>query len=320
MSGVPSPFRDGLAPGAAAPPLSPEFAHALAEPATTSAKTYMADISEFQPDVNDARYLAWSKAMGIRAAFGDAHDDGAWYGGARRQALHDGGVRFLAIYHFLVAGQDGEAQANVLHDLVGPLRTGEVIVADFEQGSHAMLTAWYNRMVNWYPRQHLWTYTGLWFGGQQGALPVQWLAAYQSAEPSSPHTLWQFTDSFAVPGVGTADCSVFDGTIDQLAALGYGGTPPVTAPGTTPAPGGLHATVKVTASALNCSWSAVHGAAGYHFQMERYQGGFGWVLTVNEQVDGITHSEPVAPGTHYRWRVAAGTSGYTWSAWQPVTP
>lgn len=312
-----APFRDGLAPGAEAPAVH-LAAHALAAPAVASARTYMADVSEFQPDVNDAKYLAWSKAMGIRAAFGDAHDDGAWYGGARRQALHDGGVRFLSIYHFLVAGQDGTAQANALHDLVGPLRKGEVLVADFEQGEKSMLTAWYNRMTALgYPRQHLWTYTGLWFGGQQGALPVEWIAAYQAAEPTSPHTLWQFSESFAVPGVGTADCSVFHGTIDELAALAYGGTPPVTAPGMAPVPGGLHSSVRASAYVLDCSWAAVKGATGYHYQLERYQDGFGWVLTANEMAAGVTHSEPVSHGTRYRWRVAAVAPGLgvTWAGW-----
>jgi len=70
---------------------------------------------------------------------------------------------------------------------------------------------------------HLWTYTGLDFGATNGALPVQWVADYASAEPSSPHKLWQFTDSFNVPGVGTADCSLFHGTMDELAALAYQG-------------------------------------------------------------------------------------------------
>jgi peptidoglycan hydrolase-like protein with peptidoglycan-binding domain len=47
----------------------------------------------------------------------------------------------------------------------------------------------------------------------------------QPAEPRSLHRLWQFTDSFPVPGVGRCDASVFHGTIGQLAALGYGGKP-----------------------------------------------------------------------------------------------
>lgn len=218
MSTVPAgvtPFRAGRPPGAAR-------AAALAAPAFTGTYTLLADISEWQPDVADAAYLAWSKAIVIRAAYGDAHDDRAWYGGQRRALLHAGGARFLGIYQYLVTGQDGGAQADALHALVGALQPGEVLIADFEEGAHAMLTAWYNRMLALgYPARYLWTYTGLNFGQASGALPVQWIAAYGAAEPASPHELWQFTDAFAVPGAGTADCSVFHGSIDQLAALAF---------------------------------------------------------------------------------------------------
>lgn len=60
---------------------------------------------------------------------------------------------------------------------MGGLEKGEVLIADFEQGQKAMLTAWYNRMTALgYPAEYLWTYTGLDFGQSAGALPVQWLA------------------------------------------------------------------------------------------------------------------------------------------------
>jgi len=184
----------------------------------------LADISEFQPQISDAAYLAWSKAIVIRAAYGDAHDDHAWYGGDRRDQLHAGGAKFLGIYQYLVNGQDGAAQASALHRLVGDIRPGEVLIADYEEGQRQMLTAWYLRMRQLYPQAawpYLWTYTGLNFGNAHGVLPVEWIAAYQAAEPVTPHKLWQFTDAYNVPGVGTCDCSVFHGTIDQLAALAY---------------------------------------------------------------------------------------------------
>jgi peptidoglycan hydrolase-like protein with peptidoglycan-binding domain len=47
------------------------------------------------------------------------------------------------------------------------------------------------------------------------------VAAYGQPEPAVRHKLWQFTDNFQVPGVGRADCSIFHGTIDQLAALAW---------------------------------------------------------------------------------------------------
>jgi hypothetical protein len=190
--------------------------------------TLMSDVSEFDPNVADATYLAWSHAIAVRALYGDAHDDGAWYGGQRRADLHAGGVKFLMIYQYLVSGQSGAAQAQAFHNLVGAIEPGEVFVADFEEGEHSMLTDWYNEMLSLYGTgiaSYLWTYSGLDFGEAQGALPVQWLAAYQNTEPSSPHTLWQFTDDYNVPGVGSADCSVYHGTVTQLAAMAYGNAP-----------------------------------------------------------------------------------------------
>lgn len=217
-------FRAGEV--SAASIVAPQIAPHAASPGFTGVYTLLADISEFQPDVDDSAYLQWSKAVVIRAAYGDAHDDQAWYGGQRRTDLHKGGAQFLGIYQYLVAGQDGTGQANALHALAGGLQKGEVFIADYEEGQHSMLSAWYNRMLALgYSDKYLWTYTGLNFGQANGALPVQWIAAYQAGEPSSSHTLWQFTDRYSFPGViGTADCSVFHGDIGQLAALAYGGT------------------------------------------------------------------------------------------------
>lgn len=182
----------------------------------------VADVSEFQPDVVDAVYLQWSKAIVIRAAYGDAHDDKAWYGGQRRSDLHTGGAQFVGIYQFLVPGQSGAAQAQAFHKLVGPIQHGEVFIADFEQGQRKMLTDWYNEMYKLYPtavRPYIWTYTDESFGQSEGVLPVEWIAKYGGVEPASKHKLWQFTASFHVPGVGVTDCSVFHGSISQLAAL-----------------------------------------------------------------------------------------------------
>jgi GH25 family lysozyme M1 (1,4-beta-N-acetylmuramidase) len=192
----------------------------------TGPVVYLADCSEFQPDINDPVYLRWSKAIIIRAAYGDQHVDHAWYGGARRADLHAAGIEFLGIYQYLVSSQSGASQAQAFHSLVGAIQPGEVFVADFEEGDHQMLTAWYNEMITLYGAgidPYLWTYTGLSFGSANGASNAQWIAAYGQSEPKGPHKLWQFTDSLAVPGVGTSDCSLFHGTMAELAALAYKG-------------------------------------------------------------------------------------------------
>jgi len=213
---------------------------------SAAAATYLCDVSEFEPSIADATYLRWSRAIIIRALYGDAHDDAAWYGGARRADLHAGGALFVGCYQYLVGSQSGAAQAQAFHKLVGAIKPGEVFIADIEEGDRALLTAWYNAMVSLYGsgiKPYLWTYTGLVFGEAEGILPVQWIADYTSTEPSTPHKLWQFSDSYQVPGVGTADCSVFHGTIDQLAELAYR-TPSKPKPSPAPKPDPTPATPK----------------------------------------------------------------------------
>lgn len=214
--GRPLPFRAGRTD--AAKQAQPHFS------ALTGPSVLLADVSEFDPNIADPVYLQFSQAIVIRAAYGAHHDDLAWRGGLRRARLHSGGARFVGIYQYLVADQDPAAQAQALNDLVGELRPGEVLIPDFEEGQHAMLTGWYNAQLadrGSAVAPYLWTYSGLNFGEANGALPVEWIAAYQATEPASAHKLWQFTDDFAVPGVGTADCSIFHGTMDELAALAY---------------------------------------------------------------------------------------------------
>lgn len=230
----PAMFRAGNVPGELGPGLVP--AAAAAAPGIL-----LADISEFQPDIADAAYLRWSKGVVIRAMYGDAHDDLAWYGGARRDDLHAGGCLFLGIYQYLVSTQDAAAQAHALVSLVGKLRQGEKLVCDIEEGPagaqaarwrqwKAVITAAYGQAAD------PWLYAGESFAGAAGLDP-QWEAAYRAAEPPGNHLLWQFSPSYPVPGVGTADCNRYHGSITELAALGWQASPaPVKAPVKAPAP------------------------------------------------------------------------------------
>ena len=214
---------------------------------TTPEVVLLADVSEFQPDIADAVYLNWSKAIVIRAAYGDAHDDKAWYGGARREDLHKGGVKFLGIYQYIVASQDVGQQADVMASIIG----------DLEEGSGDQKGRW----LSWASEiskllgQDPWNYSGLNFAAEHGISPVDWVADYTVNEPGVSHRLWQFTDSFTVPGVGTADCSLFHGNIDELAALGYQD------PKTAVQPTTVKATPRWTSIQLN--WTGGHAPEGY---------------------------------------------------------
>jgi GH25 family lysozyme M1 (1,4-beta-N-acetylmuramidase) len=219
----PVPFRAGAAPGEDIPAVP----HAVMTPrATPGAVVLMADISEFQPDLHDATYLRWSQAIVIRALYG-TRVDRAWYGGARRDALHAGGARFVGIYAYITS-QDITAQAKAMISLLGRLRPGEKVIADIEEGPGNQQARWvtWAKAINAALHDPPWDYSGLNYAAAHGLQPVTWVAAYGSREPGVPHQLWQFTDRYSVPGVGTCDCSVFHGSIDDLAALAYQGAKP----------------------------------------------------------------------------------------------
>lgn len=197
--------------------------------ASDPAVTLTTDISEFDPEINDAEYVAnFSRACIVRAAYGDAHDDLAWYGGQRRDFLHAAGIKFLGIYQYVVASQEIAPQVDALLRLVGTLRKGEKLIADIEEGSGSQALRWlqWAELVQQATGDSPWDYSGLFFARDHGLAPVNWVAAYGQSEPVVSHTLWQFTDAFPVPGVGVADCSLYHGTVDQLAALAFQGTVP----------------------------------------------------------------------------------------------
>jgi hypothetical protein len=217
--GPPVMFRAGTVTEAASVP-------SLA--AATAAGTLLSDVSEWEPDIADAAYLAWSRAVAVRAMYGTTVDR-AWYGGARRDDLHAGGVAFLGLYQYLTAGQDAAVQAHALVSLLGNLRQGEKPICDIEEGPpgeqaarwrqwSAVITSAYGQAAE------PWLYAGLDFAAAAGLDP-QWEAAYRNTEPPGNHVLWQFSETYPVPGVGIADCSLYHGTIGELAALGWQATP-----------------------------------------------------------------------------------------------
>jgi len=220
----PVPFRAGRT--GETPPLAAATAHLAIPSVTTGQVVLLADVSEFQPDIADATYLRWSQAIVIRALYG-TRTDKAWFGGARRDALHAGGARFVGIYAYIRSDQDITAQAKALISLLGTLRPGEKVIADIEEGDGSQQARWvtWAKTVNAALGDPPWDYSGLFFARDHGLQPVTWVAAYGTREPDPPHQLWQFTDAFTVPGLPSpVDCSVFHGSIDDLAALAYQGT------------------------------------------------------------------------------------------------
>lgn len=220
---LPVMFRAGGGPEEAPQPVTLET-HISMAAVTPTVK--LADVSEFQPNVDDPVYLRWSQAVIFRALYGAQHIDHAWFGGDRRKQFHDNGAQFVGIYQYVVASQPVLQQAAAMVELLGSLQHGEVVIADIEEGSGDLAETWhiYASTIAGALGDQPWDYSGLNFAAAHGLAPVRWVAAYGQSEPSVPHTLWQFTDRFSIPGVGVADCSLFHGTIDQLAALAHSGS------------------------------------------------------------------------------------------------
>lgn len=195
--------------------------------------TFVPDVSEFQPDLHDPVLLKWTKAVIIRAMYGSAHDDKAWFGGQRRALLHQGGAAFVGVYQYLVADQSAVVQAKAFLELVGPLRPGEKYICDLEEGAGNQAGRWqaWAKTVKAATGETPWLYSGLDFARTHGLSP-EWVAAYPTSrllkppavpkgEPAGTHVLWQFSPNFEVPGVGACDCSVFHGSAEELAALAH---------------------------------------------------------------------------------------------------
>jgi hypothetical protein len=326
--GHPVTFRAGRSSQDAAREAGPPFTAFQ----TAGPSVLLADVSEFQPDIADAAYLAWSKAIVIRAAYG-TRTDAAWFGGQRRSLLLSGGARFLGIYQYLTAGQDAAAQARALVSILGgKLNKGEVVIADLEEGSGdqaGRLAAW-SRVIKAELGDEPWSYSGLFFGASAGIAPVDWVAAYQASEPAAYHRLWQFTESFRVPGVGTCDCSVFHGTIDQLAALAHGGTAPPKPP--RPAPPRPPARAEPfpfpAADYLGLESSDPHCHSGFHAAdrphistWQAQMAARGWVITADgmygSQSDGTCRAFQAEKGIRVDGKVGPSTWAASWTS--PVT-
>jgi len=130
-----------------------------------------------------------------------------------------------AAYQYLTKTADPAAAAHAFLATLGDWRPNCTIL-DLEEGDGdqtARQHAWLQVMASDPARD--WTYSGDYFARTHG-LTVDWIAAYQSREPTAAHKLWQFTDAQSFPGIGVCDGSTFFGTVADLIALTGGGPAP----------------------------------------------------------------------------------------------
>jgi GH25 family lysozyme M1 (1,4-beta-N-acetylmuramidase) len=155
-------------------------------------------------------------------------------------------------YQYFQPGQDAAAQADLVIEKVGRLGPGELpIQLDMEVTGGRPVAEIRSQIAVWIERVTAGTgkrpiiYTGKFFWDDNVAStewnthPL-WVANYGVTCPNLPNawstwTIWQYTSTGAVPGVGgNVDRDRFNGTLEELSRFASGGPLPDAAPVTDP--------------------------------------------------------------------------------------
>jgi GH25 family lysozyme M1 (1,4-beta-N-acetylmuramidase) len=189
---------------------------------------HLADVSEHQGSVDWRAYAAHTPAAIARAHNG-FRPDHAFPAFLTAMRAH---LAVRGFYGYVIAGRDPVEQAHEFAAAVGRLQPEEFAVCDLEEGDgdqSRRAEAWC-RVVDELCGGTTWVYSGeaFWRGHLAGVdrLRPRWVAKYSTRAPALGHVLWQHADNELHPGIGRCDCSIFDGTIDQLRQLVAGTTSP----------------------------------------------------------------------------------------------
>jgi hypothetical protein len=208
----------------------------------------MADVSEFQGNVDAPAYLAAGNHCIIARAYSGYRPDHTMPG--RRDYLRGQPFTGVGWYAYLAADRDPTAQAHEFVQTIGQLKGNEWPALDLEEGGGdqtGRAQAWLNVVDAWagFPAM---IYSGASFfndhlggTGHWKGRPV-WIAAYQSTEPSAAHMLWQFSDSYSFAGIGSCDGSLHHGTAQEFMTAVRAGAGP------SPQPRTPEETVAITAA------------------------------------------------------------------------
>lgn len=184
---------------------------------------YMADISEFQSNIDAPTYLKYHKSVICRVHNGYRADNMM---PVRMNYLR--GYKFTAIgwYQYFVDDRDPVQQAKDFMRIVGTLRVNEFPVCDCEQGQgdqSARVQQWFDVIDKW-ANFTATLYSGLSFLNTNLGGPSRWqkrpiwVAAYGQSEPTIPHNLWQYTDHAQYGAItpNYCDSNIHHGTDDSF--------------------------------------------------------------------------------------------------------
>jgi GH25 family lysozyme M1 (1,4-beta-N-acetylmuramidase) len=182
-------------------------------------------------DVNDAHtvtdwkaYAAFSPVLIAKATQGTSFVAPTF--AAQRAGAAKAGLKAFGTYHFWQPGEDPVAQAEHAVATIGKLADTplEWLVLDVETGDDMSDYHAFCVHADAALGRRTWLYGGEQLTAAQTPRP-RWIARYYDQTPNPAHapgigeTLWQFADTYAVPGVGAADCSVYFGELAGLEAV-----------------------------------------------------------------------------------------------------
>jgi len=211
--------------------------------------TFFADISNFQPSVNLPLYRETNAKISEQVNWGTQITDP----NGRMAEIRSLNFTVVLWYMGLMPNQDIAAQVATFVSTLGPLLPGEAVVIDWEStGNLQPPTVTQRDQAAQLIAQH-YGFNVKWVGvygpasllQQHPTLGWQWVASYETTEPTIPHVMWQFTNGqyhsnpygpINFPGIGYCDGSVFHGTDAQLAALVCPPGAPAPTPSPTPTP------------------------------------------------------------------------------------
>lgn len=182
----------------------------------------LADVSEFQDNVDADAYLAAGHSCLIVRAHNGWRPDNKWPG--RRDYVRKHPFVAVGYYQYLVSERAASDQARDFITAVGDIRPNEFLILDLEEGGGAQVAraqTWFAIVDAHYGRTST-IYSGEAFfknqlGGAEHWQRPRWMAAYRATEPTAPHELWQNTDSAPFPGIGLCDGNIFHGTAQNFA-------------------------------------------------------------------------------------------------------
>ena len=205
----------------------------------------LADISEFQANIEAGAYLAAGHTCLIVRAHNGHRADHMWP--VRRDYLRRYPFDAIGFYQYLVSSRPAPDQAHDFIATVGDIRANEFVVCDSEEGAGGQIDrvqSWFDVVDQRYGKPSTLYASESWFAERLGGVArwkrPRWVAAYRSTEPTVAHELWQCNDHSGLPGItgDGGDGNLFHGTGKDFARVfaAATGSVPAPAPAPTPAP------------------------------------------------------------------------------------